>query len=186
MKPLIEYINRYAKLDEEAIRELELRAEKETFAKNSYILEQGQYCHKIWYLKKGMVRKFHIHDGKEVTVWIHCENEFFTSLHSYFYQTPAAEYLQACENTELIGITRQNSEKLALFPQFVTFSNALMGEQFARIDSNSREFLLMPAREKYEYLKRISPEMIKRAKLSHIASIMGVTPETLSRIRKQF
>ena len=60
-----------------------------------------------------------------------------------------------------------------------------MAEQFVKIDTNTREFSLMSAKEKYEYLKQISPEMIKRAKLGHIASLMGITQETLSRIRKK-
>ena len=185
MQKLIGYINQYAKLDDAAVLELELRAKIEKFAKNEFILEQGGYCHKIWYIKSGMVRKFHLHKGKEETVWIHVENEIITSLHSYFHQTPAKEYLQACEETELIGISRENSEKLAQFPQFTIFANALMSEQFVKIDTNSREFSLMSAKEKYDYLKQISPEMMKRAKLGHIASLMGIKQETLSRIRKQ-
>ncbi len=185
MQKLIDYINQYAKLDTAAILELELRAEIEKFAKNEFIIEQGEYCNKIWHIKSGMVRKFHLREGKEITAWIHVENEIITSLHSYFHQTPAIEYLQACEKTELIGISRENSKKLAQFPQFVTFTNVLMGEHFVKIDTNSREFGMMSAKEKYDYLKQISPEMMKRAKLGHIASLMGVTQETLSRIRKQ-
>ncbi|MCG6188294.1 Crp/Fnr family transcriptional regulator [Maribellus maritimus] len=185
MQKLIDYINQYAKLDDAAILELELRAEIEKFKKNEFILEQGEYCNKIWFIKSGMVRKFHLHEGKEITAWIHVVNDIITSLYSYFHQTPAIEYLQACEETELIGISRENSKKLAQFPQFVTFTNVLMGEHFVKIDTNSREFGLMSAKEKYDYLKQISPEMIKRAKLGHIASLMGVTQETLSRIRKQ-
>ncbi|QGY42248.1 cyclic nucleotide-binding domain-containing protein [Maribellus comscasis] len=185
MQKLIDYINQYAKLDDAAILELELRAETEKFKKNEFILEQGKYCNKIWFIKSGMVRKFHLHEGKEITAWIHIENEFVTSLHSYFHQTPAIEYLQACEETELIGISRQNSEKLARFPQFTIFANSLMGEHFVKIDTNSREFGLLSAKEKYDYLKQISPGMLKRAKLGHVASLMGVTQETLSRIRKQ-
>ena len=185
MQKLIDYINQYAKLDYTAILELELRTETEKFKKNEYILEQREYCNKIWFIKSGMVRKFHLHEGKEVTAWIHFENEIITSLHSYFHQTPAVEFLQACEETELIGISRENSKKLAQFPQFVTFSNALMGEHFVKIDTNTREFALLSAKEKYNYLKQISPELIKRAQLGHIASLIGVTQETLSRIRKQ-
>ena len=65
------------------------------FAKNEYILEPGQRCNKIWFLKQGMVRKFYLHDGKEKTVWINTENQIFTSLQSYAQRRPADEYLQA-------------------------------------------------------------------------------------------
>ena len=184
MKTLIDYINQFALLDQEAIDELCLRAEEVRYKKGEYILEVGQHCNTIWFLKKGMVRKYYLHDGKEITAWIHTEGEIFTSLQSYAQDTLSTEYLEACEDCELIGISRQNSEKLSRFPQFVTFSNALMEKQFVLIDINTKEFNTKDARGKYEYLRKIAPEMVTRAKLHHIASLMGISPETLSRIRK--
>ncbi len=184
MEQLIDYIEKFVKLDPEAIFELKRLAAAETYRKNQHILEPGQRCNKIWFIKYGMVRKYHIHDGKDVTVWIHTENEIFTSLQSYSQQCQANEYLQTCEDTEAIGISRQNSEKLARFPQFVTFSNALMEKEFANIDRHTREFNQKDAKGKYEYLRLIAPEMVKRAKLGYIASVMGISQETLSRVRK--
>lgn len=166
MQALINYINSFAKLDEEAIAAMKKFVEIETFAKNQHILEAGQRCHKIWYLKSGMVRKYYLHEGKEITAWVHTENEFFTSLQSYAHQTAANEYLQACEQTKVIGLTRQNSEKLASFPQFVIFSNTLMEQEFAHIDSHTKAFATKTAKEKYDYLRQIAPEITKRAKLN--------------------
>jgi len=184
MQQLIDYINRYVKLNQLSITEMYKLAKIERYAKNQMILESGKRCHKIWFIKSGMVRKFYLSDGKEITTWINCENEFFTSLYSYFHQTPSTEFLQACEATETISLTRENSEKLAKFPAFVTFSNLMMGDQFARIDRNSQDFNRLSAMEKYKYLQNTAPQIVKRAKLGYIASIMGISPETLSRIRK--
>ena len=83
MQKLIDYIEQFVKLDAKVIKELGNLAEPETYRKNQYILEQGQHCSKIWFIKTGMVRKFHLCDGKEVTTWIHTENDTFTSLQSY-------------------------------------------------------------------------------------------------------
>ena len=66
MQQLIDYIERFVKLNSEAIEELEKLAEIEIYNKNQYILEQGQRCNKIWFLKTGMVRKYHTCDGKEI------------------------------------------------------------------------------------------------------------------------
>ena len=163
---------------------MEELAEIESYSKNQYILEPGQPCNKIWFIKSGMVRKFYLHEGKEITTWIHTEDDTFTSLQGYSQRTPANEYLQACEHTEVISITRQNSEKLVEFPQFAVFSNALMEREFVNIDIHTKELNQRDAKGKYEYLRTIAPEIIKRAKLGHIASILGVTQETLSRIRR--
>lgn len=184
MQQLIDYIEQFVKLDSEAIQALENLAEIETYKKNQHILEQGQHCNKIWFLEKGMVRKYHILDGKEITVWIHTENDTFTSLQSYAQNIPSVEFLQACETTEVISISKSNSEKLARVPQFMIFSNELMRREFANIDKHTKALNSKDAKGKYEYLREIAPEMIKRGKLGHIASIIGVTQETLSRIRK--
>ena len=79
MQQLIDYIERFVKLNSETVEKLEEFAEIEIYAKNQRLLEQGQRCNKIWFLKKGMVRKYHLINGKEVTVWIYTENETFTS-----------------------------------------------------------------------------------------------------------
>lgn len=184
MQQLISYIEQIVKLDPESIHALYEYANVEVYRKNQYIVEYGQRCNRIWFLKSGMVRKFYVSEGKEITTWIHTENETFTSLQSYSQNTPANEYLQAMEDTEAISITKQNSEKLARFPQFIIFTNVLMEREFVNIDVHTKALSSRDAKGKYEYLREIAPEMVKRAKLGHIASILGVTQETLSRIRK--
>ncbi len=185
MQSLIDYIEKFVKLDTDAIEALKSLAQIEHYKKNQYILEQGQRCNKIWFVKKGMVRKFHLHDGKEITVWIHTENDTFTSLQSYAQYTASDEYLQACEDTEVISISKTNSEKLAEHPQFMVFTNALMESEFVNIDKHTKALNQRDAKGKYEYLREIAPEIIKRAKLGHIASIIGVSRETVSRIRRK-
>lgn len=184
MQQLIDQIEGYVKLDPDTVDGLKEYAQIEVYNKNEHILEQGQRCNKIWFIKSGMVRKYYIHNGKELTVWIHTENETFTSLQSYAQNIQSEEYLQAIEPVEVISITKSNSQKLARFPQIMAYVNAMMGKEFANIDKHSKELSQRDARGKYEYLQAISPEIIKRAKLGYIASILGISQETLSRIRK--
>lgn len=184
MQQLIDYIERFVRLNPEAILALKNLAVTEKYKKKQFILQPGQRCNKLWFLKSGMVRKFHFSDGNEITTWIHTENETFTALQSYAQNTPSDEYLQACENTEVIGITKLNSEKLAKYPPFIVFTNSLMEREFVNIDKHTKAFNQRDAKGKYEYLKLIAPEIIKRAQIGHIASIIGVSRETLSRIRK--
>jgi len=185
MKSLIDYIEEIVKLDNDAVQALYELAEVEKYSKNEHLLNEGQRCYKIWFLKSGMVRKYHIqNDGKEVTTWIHTENETFTSLQSYSGGLPSNEYLQACEDCETISITRENSKKLIQFPQIVTFTNTLMEREFVNIDIHTKALNSKDAKGKYEYLQKIAPEVVKRAKLGYIASILGISQETLSRIRK--
>ena len=160
MQQLIEYIERFVRLDSDAISELKKLAKIEIYIKNQNILEQGQRCNKIWFIKSGMVRKYYIHNGKEVTVWIYAENETFTSFQSYAQNIVSEEYLQAIENTEVISITKINSEKLAQFPQIMTFVNAMMGKEFSNFDKQTKELSQRDAKGKYEYLREIAPEIV--------------------------
>ncbi|MCG8700708.1 MAG: Crp/Fnr family transcriptional regulator [Bacteroidales bacterium] len=184
MQTLINYIEQIVKLNTEAIQLLQELAEIEVYKKNQFVLEQGQRCNKIWFVQKGMVRKYHLSDGNEITAWIHTENDIFTSLESYSQNTPANEYLQACEDTEVISITKSNSQKLAEYPQFLFFTNTLMEREFVNIDKHTKEMNQRDATGRYAYLREIAPEIVKRAKIGHIASIIGVSRETLSRIRR--
>lgn len=184
MQQLIDYIEKYVKLDSDAVAGLKELTKIDIYTRNEHILEQGQRCNKIWFIKSGMVRKYYLHNGKEVTVWIHVENETFTSFQSYAHSILSEEYLQAIENTEVISITKSNSKKLAQYPRIITFANAMMEKEFANIDKHTKELNQRDAKGKYEYLQRISPEIVKRAKLGYIASILGISQETLSRIRK--
>lgn len=184
MEELIKYIEHFVKLDNESKNALYDLTTFETYPKKAFIQESGKHCNKIWYLKKGLVRKFYLQDDKENTVWIHSENNFFTSLQSYANNTLSDEFLQACEDIEAISISKSNSEKLSKYPQFIVFTNELMRQEFATIDKHTKAFNSLDARGKYNYLLSIAPEIIQRSKLSYIASILGITQETLSRIRK--
>lgn len=185
MQNLITFIQTIIKLDTHAIAKLEELVKTEQYSKGQHILEAGQFCNKLWFVNKGMVRKYHFHEGKELTCWMHTENDIFTSLSSYTNQTQSKEYIQACEPTEVFSITRKNSKKLSEISQFQYFSTIMMQQAFANIDIHTKEFSTRDAKGKYEYLRKIAPETIKRAKLSHIASILGITQETLSRIRRK-
>lgn len=184
MQKLFRYIEQFVELDNEAKVLLENFVEIKTYRKNDFLLEQGKKCNKIWFLAEGMVRKFRIIDGCEHTCWIHTENDIFTSLQSYMQQTLSEEYIQACETIEVISISKEKSLRFSENEKLNRFGKRIMEEAFANIDKHSVEFANRNAREKYKYLGQIAPEMIKRAKLGYIANILGISQETLSRIRK--
>ncbi len=184
MEQLIAYIEKIVRLDDKAVQALRSVADEDFFRKNQFILRQDERCDRIWFIKKGMVRKFHLCDGKEITTWIHTENDTFTSLSGYAEEVGSDEFIQACEDTETISITKSNSRKLAEIDAIMEFSNTMMAREFAKIDYHTKIINSKDARGRYEYLGEIAPEIIKRAKLGYIASIIGVSQETLSRIRK--
>lgn len=100
-------------------------------------------------------------------------------------QRLSEEFLQACEETEVIVVSRFANEEFANYPQLETFARKLIEEQIILTETISRDFNRIKAQEKYNRLEELYPKLFKRAKLGDIASIIGVTSETLSRIRRK-
>ncbi len=185
MRQLFNYIRQFTDLNsqtEAVIREL---AEPRQLGKNEFLLREGQRCNHLWFLKSGMIRKYHLEDGVDVTDWIYLENQVFTSTEAYIKQTPATEYLQACETAAVIGFSRSANQEFGKYPQLEDFAKTLIEEQLISGNTLTRDFSRMSAGEKYNLLKETAPELFNRAKLGHIASLMGITQETLSRLRKK-
>lgn len=159
-------------------------ATNENYSKNQHLLEHGQRCHKIWYLKSGMVRRYYIHEGKEITLWLYTEDEIFTEFQSFSRHMPSREYIQACEDAEVVSISRSDYLSLRQNPEMWLFCILLIENVFLDIDQHLRSLQTKDAKGKYEYLLDKTPEIIKRAKLGHIASMLGISQETLSRIRR--
>ena len=183
MKQLINFIKKYTTLDKAAEKGITDAAKPEYFQKNEFLLKPGRYCHKIWFIKSGLIRRFHIHKNKEVTIWIYYENQWVTSSQSFFRKETSSEYIQACETSELVSISQQASQELMRYPSIQKFSKLHLQEMLACTEKLAQEFNPLSAGEKYQYLFDHASPIMKRAKLGHIASLMGVSQETLSRIR---
>ncbi len=185
MNDVIKLIKKYTPLSYEAEQAVAEAMSPQKIERGEYLLREGERCSDLWFIRSGMLRSYYLSDGKEVTKWIHFEGEIITALMSFFRQTPSSHYITTCEDTELLALSYTDRELLTdKFPEIERFGRLIMEEQVCMLDEMNKRFNLLPAKEKYDTLRAISPKMVQRAQLKHIASIMGITPETLSRIRK--
>jgi len=183
MTELIEFINRFAVLDSETEQAILDCFKTEVYEKNEFILEEGKICTKVSFIKYGLVRRFYMNDGQEITNWLYYNNQWLTSVTSFFDQKPSFENLQACEKTELYSLLYTDEQRLLEYPIFAKFHISLLRQYLASFNEFHHKYKLMNAHEKYSYLLTHFPEIIKKAKLKYIASILDVSQETLSRIR---
>lgn len=183
MRALIQFIQRYVILNKAIVAALNECVEAIDVSKGDYLLQPGQMCRNLWFVESGMIRKYYLHQGKEITTWIHCEHEMVTSLTSYFQQQPSTEYLQVCEKSRILTLSVSGREQLNPYPPIHEFGRRLMAEQLALIDQVGRQLQNSNAKEKYDWLVSYAPQLAQRAQLGHIASLLGMTQETLSRIR---
>ncbi|MDQ8014507.1 MAG: Crp/Fnr family transcriptional regulator [Flavobacterium nitrogenifigens] len=183
MEELIQIINSFERLDLETELAIRKSFVEETFKKGELIIEEDKICDKIYFIKMGAVRRFCIEDGVEVTKWIYTDNQFVTSMSSFFEQKASFENFQTCEETVVYSLSYSDEQALLEYPLFIKFHIKQLRHYLSKINEFNHLFRLMTAEKKYLFLLESFPQIIKKAKLKHIASLIGVSQETLSRIR---
>jgi len=153
--------------------------------KGEKILIQGNKANYLYFIKKGVLHNYYYHDGKKISSWFYNENQFITSWHSFYPQKPSFEEIECLENCVLFQISYKNYQKLiADFSAFGNFARLLAEEMLTFLDEFSKGWSFLSAKEKYNLLLTNFPSIELRVKLGYIASFLGISQETLSRIRK--
>lgn len=184
MESLITYMAQRIKVSqklEEAIKQAFLEEEHAT---DTVILSEGHYAQKLYFIEKGIIRAFYHGDGKEVSNWFYAEGYLCTSWYSFLREEKSLENLQCIEDCHLYSITMQKYQALFRdFPEMERFGRLIAEEQLSFIDYMSRGYMFLSAKEKYDLLLSFFPDIELRVKLGQIASYLGISQETLSRIR---
>lgn len=155
--------------------------------KNSVLHAAGEVCQHAYFICKGCLRTYFI-DGKgeEKTRYIAFENKFVSAFASFITQEPSAEFVQALEDAELLKIRQSD------FYQLVD-TNAIFAALYRQSLEQAQVFatwrmetmISMTATERYENLLERMPQFVSRLSNKHIASFLGITQESLSRLKKR-
>jgi CRP-like cAMP-binding protein len=187
MEHLLHHIKNYYPLSEAAQLALQDCFEKKVLPKNGLLLQEGQVCRHLYFLEKGALRGFYNSDGKEITHWFGFENDFVTSFHSFITQQPAVENIQLLESCELWSIAKDTLT--ALFNQHHEIERLVRiayEKYYIRLEERFVNGQFKTAAERYENLLQDTPHILERVPLGCVASYLGITQETLSRIRSRF
>lgn len=148
------------------------------------LLREGVRADYLYFIEKGVLDNFYYHDHKEVTSWFYIEGQFITAWYSFYNQTASFESIRCLEDCTLYSISYDAYQKLmADFPAFNTFARLMSEEILSTLDIFSKSWSFMSAKEKYSILHEYFPQIELRVKLGLIASFLGISQETLSRIR---
>ena len=154
------------------------------YKKGERIFDEKENCKAMLYLEKGMTRQFYFKYDKDLTEHIAYEGGIVVCLESYLKQEPTRLMIETLEPTVLWEIPKEEIEHLSLkeaeigvlYHKFFEYS---LIESQVKADTLRFE----PAHERYNKLLQLHPEILKRAPLVYIASLLQMTPETLSRVR---
>ncbi|MEM7086739.1 MAG: Crp/Fnr family transcriptional regulator [Bacteroidota bacterium] len=154
--------------------------------KGEKILTQGSKANHLYFIEKGVLHNYYLHDGKQISSWFYIENQFITSWHSFYAQKESFEVIECLEDCVLHRISYDNYQKLIThFPAFGNFARLLAEEMLTFLDEFSKGWSFLTAKKKYELLLSYFPAIELRVKLGYIASFLGISQETLSRLRAQ-
>lgn len=152
--------------------------------KNTLYLKEGEVSKYIGYVYQGMLRLFYYKNKKELTEHFACEGTNFFSIESFFRQQPTHLMIEALENSVVYGLPHDELLELAAEHYEIEVMYRTLIENSLILSQQKADTLRFEsANERYRRLLREHPEIIQRAPLSHIASYLLMTPETLSRVR---
>lgn len=183
---LVNQITTFCKLPKADIEIITSKFTPHCFKQKEYILREGQVSTKLHFIENGLVRVFHLRDGKETTTYLSCDNGFVSSYSSFINQTSSVENIQCIESTETLSISFTDMQELyKTMPQWEKVGRILAEQNFLCLADRLLKLQSVSAKEKYlEFLKTSPAKIVQRTPLIHIASFLGITPESLSRIRK--
>jgi CRP-like cAMP-binding protein len=152
--------------------------------KGGYLVRSGEVCDSLAFVIRGIMRSFIEEDGKEATTRFGMEHEFVTTLDSFILHTPTLENIQAVEDCEFITISSADLNKLyKKYPSFNIIGRKLMEAYYIYAEKRAYITRLRDAEKKYELFLQYFSSYANRLQLTYIASFLGITIETLSRVR---
>jgi CRP-like cAMP-binding protein len=149
-----------------------------------YFLKENQICDKIGFIKQGMCRHFYLTEKNEFTRWVALPNNFLISISSFLTQRPSVEYIQALKKTEIIYITQKRWLEIQEEHEFIRqLWTKSIEDNYIGMEDRVFNLIAKTAEERYQWMLEKHPLFNQFVPDKYLASMLGVTPRHLSRIR---
>lgn len=183
---LIQFITKFVPFTEEELRKSEHFFSEKILRKGDFWVKEGDLNTDVLFLNKGMIRTYFVKNEIEKTFDLTIENQIVTATESYSFGMPSRDFLQAIEDCHLCVIAKENLD--------ILFSQSAKWERLGRLifegytisqEVRLRSFISETAQERYERLAKYQPELIQRTPQIYLANFLGITPQSLSRLRRK-
>jgi CRP-like cAMP-binding protein len=183
---LLKNVQSLIRLSEQEKEIISTLFKEKTYKKGDFFLAEGQICKHVGFVVKGLMRYYINHDGEEKTYAFSQEDQYVCNYESFLPQKPSSKIIQALEDSDVLVISHSDLQLL--------YASIREGERYGRIaveavflqmlkDINS--FYTETPEVRYEGFLNTHPDLQQRISQYHIASFVGVKPQSLSRIRKR-
>ena len=157
-----------------------------TFEKGEFLIERQSEQADIFFIRKGIVRSYYFNENAdEITFQIYAESSFFGNIHAMMLKQPSKFNYEALERTKVYTVPFNSFRKLMRenADKFEIDKNFMFTSTFSQIYNRMESFVIMSPEERYEKYVKDHPNIIHRVPDKYIASVLGITPVSLSRIR---
>lgn len=187
MEAFFNEIAEYASLSEASQEALSSILNLNYFKKGQIILRPQSICNHVYFVEQGLLRTFYEQDGKNVTDWFSPENSWSCSILSFINRMPDRRGIEALEDSKVWALQFDDLNHLYdRYHDIERLGRMLYALGVTLVQQRFDNLHFHPASERYATLMNTNPTLIQRAPLSMIASYLGITQETLSRIRSQY
>lgn len=181
---LKKFLLSYAHFHENEISDILLKFKSKTYKKNDFILTKGNICKDLVFVRDGCLRLYYEQDEVEISVWFAFAQSSAIEMYSFISETPTNYYLQAIEDTEILYLPKKDLD--SMYAEYPTLQEMMrkfwedvilnLLERFTALQRDSAEKRYLDLLDKPDYLQKIPQK--------YLASFIGVTPTSLSRIKK--
>ena len=176
---------KYSVLSSECQNELLSHVNLLSVEKEEIVAREGQRAHKAYFIIDGSARAYYLKEGKDITDWFAFENEFISPIVSFFGDQVSPHYIEFLQASLAFEVSRESVEKLSQkHHDFERLIRIVVTEVMLSQRQRSASTLFQTAEQRYLHMMATQPHIIQRVPLTHIASYLGMTLETLSRVRK--
>lgn len=157
-----------------------------TLKKGEFYLKAGRYADRLGFMQSGIIREFVEIDDKQVTKWISTKGNFVVDIHSFYFRSPARWNIQALTDCELYVIDLDDYQIIEQrVVQWSSLEKRFLAKCFAALEDRIVQHISMSAEARYAQFFTFNKELFNQVPLHYLASMLGMTPETLSRLRKK-
>ena len=186
MEVLSKFLKENLNLPDRLVSKVKPYFNEESLSKNNYFCVANQRCKKLSLIASGYLRFYSNSDSKEVTHWIFGQGHLITDVGSFFLNEPAKWNINSLAHTTLFTLTKEKYKQLKDdVPEWKDYENLFLIKLMSALENRIYTLISMSTDQRYNYLFESDKQMFKEIPLQYIASMLGMSPETLSRIRSK-
>lgn len=165
---------------------IEAKIEIKSYKSGDLFINVGQISNSLGFITKGFFRKYYIKNGNDINFWFYSENQFLVAYQSFLERVPTDFYIEAIEDAEILIISYDTLQEIYTYSdEFQKLGRLVCEKMYLAHHNRIVNLLLYDATTRYKNLIKNHPLLLQRLPQYHLASYLGIKPQSLSRIRKE-